>query len=353
MVAAPTKANNYSKTAFNQLWQNLANSQEKAAVKREDEADNVFAGFGEGKKTFEKTGGNDWFSNAYDYLIKEDKKALTGTSARVLDFIVDKLPMLTAKIAAFGNFTGGVLELFPFSKSLISKIEKITTWATQLSFIPYGIKGIVNGLKKNNFYQAIAFVGEPIFAFLGDLKDIYLLRGLPTGVDQLPVATEQVTKEKYGTKFPSMATGLVEVPKVMWQQMVEIIKNPIQKIFFENKGHSALISSLGSMLASVGYMLTKNEKLFGPIRDISAFFIDWEMIRHERPRLRKAGWLFVMEEVLDFVARYAGRFRLFFNQLSHGCGRLALQNYLEDYDDAIREEKEAEAKKAAMEGARV
>ena len=276
------------------------------------------------------------FKNFWSYLIDQKKDFLTLPIRSVLDFVVDDLTGIVAKIASAGNFVGAAVEALPFGKKIKDYVEEATTWLTRFSFFPYGLQGFVNGLRKKNLIQAIAFLGEPIFNAFGNLRNSYLLRGLPTGTDQLPVATEFITKKKYPSLvFPDYMTGVKEVMKASWQLLTEI--SPGKIFTLKPKGHSALISSIGSITASLGYMLTGKERFFGTLRDISAFFVDWEMIWHEDSDMRKAGFFFIIEEAADFIARAAGKYRLIWNQISHGCGRLALNFYQQFYKNSVEE----------------
>lgn len=283
----------------------------------------------------------------WDYVINDKKDAVGSLTAGVLNYVFNKLPKHAALVAAAGNVIGGTLELFAPGK-VRSYVEKINTFLTRFSFVPYGLDGIRNGIKKKNFYQAIAFLGEPIFAFMGNLKDIYLMRGLPTGLDQIPVATEQVTKKKFGGKssFPTWFDGLREVPLAALKLLEDLVRAPLKTLITtETGGHHALLSSLGSMFATVLYLTSGTEKIAGPLRDWAGFLVDYEMIFHENPRLQFAGWLFVAEEVFDFSARYVPeRFRLCLNQFSHACGRLALENYKEAYNDDLKAQERDQAK---------
>lgn len=297
-----------------------------------------------------------YWSRIKDFLINQDNDQLDGfeKTRKFLDFCFKDLIRLSAKIPAACNLVGAALQILPVEKYVVDWMEKFATRVTQLSFIPYGAAGVLNGIRKNNLIQAFAFFGEPILAFMGDLKDIYVLRGAATGMDQLPVATEKITKKIFGSaKFPDMTTGVVEMLKAMGQLSKEIVKNPIKTLFtMKPQGHMAFLSSIGDIISTIGYIFTKKEDLFGPIRDLSAFAFDIEMIFSSKPKERLAGCLFIVEQFLDFFARKVPtKFRLMVNQLSHVSGRLALDNYLASYEEDMEKKddvkQEAESKTGA------
>ncbi len=309
-----------------------------ATTSRDEEG--VFKDFGD-EREYSHDDGDSWLNKIYNYLIKEDDSLVSAGTKKALDFFIKKLPMIAAEIATYSNIAGAFLELSPIPKSLRKTVESVITWITKLSFIPYGAQGIVNGLRKNNLVQAIAFLGEPIFAFMGNLKTIYLLRGFATGADQLPVATEKITEKKFGKVFPDMKTGVIETGKAIVQLLTEMLSNPFETLFnTKSTGHMALLSSIGDMISTVGFLATGKEKIFGPLRDISAFAFDWEMLLSEKPLEKKAGAFFILEQFLDYFARFVPeRLRLFTNMLSHASGRKALQFYVGSYSEDYEKSK--------------
>lgn len=291
---------------------------------------------------------------AWDYLVEEQEKALPKDSKlkMTLDFVFKVAPGLASQLSLFGNFLGFGLELSPISRKILDKIERVNTWITRLSFTPYGMDGILTGLKNRNFWQAFSFAFEPIFALMGDLKDIFLIRGFSCGVDQLPMAVQGMIKEKFGKlKFDTWSQGFTEVPKALWQVTKELVTNPIDTLFtMKPKGHIALLSSLGDIFASIGYLASgrKHDKFFGWIRDISSLIFDWELWLHKTTSAKFAGTFFMLEDILDGFARYAGPWRLAVNQLAHAAGRFAVECYKNSYKEAQDMDKAEMEKKVAL-----
>lgn len=250
--------------------------------------------------------------------------------------LVDKSEELSCYGAIAANVVGGFLQLMDLPDNLKKKIENTANLVLNASYFPYGLSGMKNGAKKKNFFQTIGFLGEAIIPWFGNLKDIYLMRGLATGTDQIWVATDPSLDHKYPHgKFDTWINSIKEIPKTCIKLIKEMIDNPSSVIPSlkgndgESKGHLALLSSAGSMAASIGYYLTKNEKLFGPIRDLSAVLFDFELLFRKNVKAIFSGSLFITESILDFTARYLenNNMRLFVNMLSHAAGRIALRLY--------------------------
>lgn len=243
---------------------------------------------------------------------------------------IDKYATYTA---LFSNFAGAFTQIIGVSDELKAKLSKIIDLITNLSFIPYGLDGIRIGAKeKKNPYQSFGFFLELFTVWLTNLKMKYLIRGAGTGTDQIWVATDEKLKElgiEEG-RFDTWADGFIKVPQICFKMLKEIIANPIKTIFsFESKGHNALISSIGDIISTLGFAITRKESIFGPIRDISAAIFDWELLLSPKPLQKLSGMLFILESVFDFLARFMpnNSLRLFMNHISIGSGRAALMCY--------------------------
>ncbi len=248
--------------------------------------------------------------------------------------ILHKAEGLSTYTALGFNFLGAIIMQLGISDNLKRLFAKVVDNITNLSFIPYGLDGMRIGLKeKNNIYQSFGFFLETSTVWLSDIKTKYLIRGAGTGTDQIWVATDQKLAEKHGIKdgcFDNWYEGLVKVPKVCLELLQEVAKDPIGTIFTkESKGHKALLSSIGDIIATVGYALGGNEKLFGSIRDFAGALMDFELLFSKAKLKKLAGGLFIGESIFDFIARFAKNewSRLTLNMLAHASGRAALMTY--------------------------
>jgi hypothetical protein len=192
----------------------------------------------------------------------------------------------------------------------------------------------------------LGFLLELSMVWMSDLKNKYLVRGAATGTDQIWVATKHKLmdkdKERFKDgKFKTWSDGLIETPKACFEMLKDIVTNPkvLTTIDKEKgtRGYFALISSLGSITSTIGYFLTRNEKIFGTMRDISGSLFDWEMLLDKNPKAKFSGICFIAESVLDFTARFIedNSTRLFVNMLSHASGRQALQLYKASNDSPV------------------
>lgn len=243
----------------------------------------------------------------------------------------DRIESLATWITFAANLIGAPLLQMGISDQAKKRIESLVNTILNLSFTVYGANGVVNGTEKKNIFMVLGFLGEMIFPWFGKLKYTYVLRGLPTGMDQLWVATDPRLEHKYpGGRFKDYSTGFREVSSVLATLMKEFVTNPFKTMFtLKTGGHHAFLSSLGSAVASIGFMLTGIENIFGNLRDFSGPLFDWAMLISEKPLQKVSGVFFMLESVFDFMARFFSNnwSRVSLNMLSHACGRLALMLY--------------------------
>jgi hypothetical protein len=253
---------------------------------------------------------------------------------------------IASNTAIISNVAGGFMELMNLPQAAKEGIAKFVDLVTNFSFIPYGLDGMRKAFFENkNPYMLIGFAMELSMVWMSDLKNKYLIRGAATGTDQIWVATQHKLMDKDAErfkngKFKSWSDGFIETPKACIAMLKDIVKNPVQALATIDKekgtgGYYALLSSIGSFTSTVGYFLTKNEKIFGTMRDISGSLFDWEMLLDKKPQAKLSGLCFIAESVLDFTARFIedNNTRLFVNMLSHASGRQALQLYKASNED--------------------
>lgn len=240
------------------------------------------------------------------------------------------------------NVLGSAAMLTSMPDSAKAMIERTVNFITSFSYIPYGLSGMNQGIEKKNIFQVLGFLGEVIMPWFGNLKDIYLIRGLDAGVNQVWEYCDRNSSGKYQDGyFPTYLEGAKETMRICWKLLREMISKPFASInpveydsknqswSFKPSGHNGLLSSIFDVIASVGYLVTGKEKLFGPLRDLGSWLFDFELAFQNNIKKRSAGILFIIESAFDFVARYLNNnmARLFVNMLSHASGRVALMLY--------------------------
>jgi hypothetical protein len=242
--------------------------------------------------------------------------------------LVDKYANYSAIFANISNF---FLQTLNLSESTRNKITNIVDFITNLSFLPYGLDGTRKGIKKRNPFQTLGFFMEMFSVWLSNLKTKYLIRGFATGTDQIWVSTDFKLADKYKNgNMLNWKNGFVDVSKAVLKLLQEIFKNPINTLFTsKSKGHHAILSTLGDIVSTIGFALTGNESIFGPLRDISGILFDFELLLRDKLIQKISGIFFVLESALDFLARMmkTNSMRIAVNSLSHASGRLALSLY--------------------------
>ncbi len=263
------------------------------------------------------------------FEVPELKTAPKKDTAPPWKQVLDQVESKSCWLALGANFLGAILMKMGFSETIQKRIETIVSTILKLSFLPYGFSGIADGYVRNNIFTMLGFTGELIFPWLGNLKNIYLIRGLPTATDQLWTATDHHVSYKNGV-FPDIKTGFFEVSKALGKLAKELVTQPAKSLLtLTTKGHHAFLSSIGSATATIGYALTGAEKGFGYLRDFSGPLFDWGMLLEKEIIKKASGICFLFESLFDGLARVTkgNHNKLAFNMLSQGSGRLALMLY--------------------------
>ena len=270
-------------------------------------------------------------------LDSKDKSGFFVKLPRMIDWVELK----SCYAAIIANVLGGFLQLSDLGEGTKKKLSKLVNNITSFSFSPYAISGVKNGIIKKNPFQTFGFLLEAVSVWFGDLKDKFLIRGLATGTDQIWVATDPNLPQIKDGKFETWTEGFTLTAKTAWKLLKEIFTDPLKTLwtfkfnvnkglsFDVSKGHHALFSSFGDIIATLGYALTGKEKLFGTVRDTASWFFDLSMLFSKHAMQKTAGVFFILESTFDFIARFIdNKFtRLFVNQLSHASGRIALTCY--------------------------
>ena len=274
-------------------------------------------------------------SNPVENKASSDKQ-IKGSMAKTWKKLIYHLDKFANWSAIAANVGGAFLQLTSLPDQYKDQLSKIVDTVTNLSFTPYSLDGLrIAATEKKNLFSAIGYAFEGINVWLSNLKTKYLIRGLGTGLDQIWVATDKRLAQKTNGRikdgrFSSYSEGIVMTLKECGTMLKEIVQDPFNTILkLKSDGYHALVSTLGDIVATVGFALTGQEKLFGTVRDVAAAFFDMEMVLSEDPTQKLSGAMFISESILDFVARFmpAENLKLFVNQLSHASGRLAIHLY--------------------------
>jgi hypothetical protein len=242
--------------------------------------------------------------------------------------LIDNFANYSAIVSNLSNF---FLQTLDLSENTRNKINSLVNFITNLSMMPYGADGMWKGIKKHNPFQALGFFMEIFSVWFSNLKTKYLIRGMATGIDQIWVATDFKLSDKYKNgNMLNWKNGFIDVLKASWQLLKEICMDPVGTLITtKSKGHHAILSTLGDIVATLGYAFTGKEKFFGPIRDISGILFDFELLLRDKLIQKFSGVFFILESAFDFLARVMDNniMRIAVNSLSLASGRLALSLY--------------------------
>lgn len=217
------------------------------------------------------------------------------------EFISKTLITWTTGSSALINILSAPVRLFHDDNPLKKIINQISMVFTKAHLGAYSVAGLISAIKQKNPMLVFSFFTEGIAAFM-NLRNIYLFRGIATGIDGAAAGIKDKHKR---SDFNSFTEG--------WQHFYNTVKE-VSKDFSEKFAKDPLhifklegcdIAIFASLIASVGGVIgmTINEKIGGAIRDISGAVGDYGIFKLDHPTAKSAGFFYLGGSILDLAAR--------------------------------------------------
>ncbi len=219
----------------------------------------------------------------------------------IKDFISNTLITWTTASSAMVNLLSAPVRLFHDDNPLKKIINHVSMFFTKAHLGAYSVAGLFSAVEQKNPLLVFSFFTEGIAAFM-NLRNIYLFRGIATGIDGAVAGIKDKHKR---SNFSSYSEG--------WQHSLETIQKSFKDFgtkFAKDPWHlfkldGSDIAIFASLLASVGGVMgmTINEKIGGAIRDISGAVGDYGIFKLDNPLAKSAGFLYLGGSILDLAAR--------------------------------------------------
>ncbi len=219
----------------------------------------------------------------------------------IKDFISNTLITWTTASSALVNLLSAPVRLFHDDDPLKKIINHISMFFTKAHLGAYSVAGLISAIEQKNPLLIFSFFTEGIAAFM-NLRNIYLFRGIATGIDGAVAGIKDKHKR---SNFSSYSEG--------WQHSIQTIQKSFKDFgtkFAKDPWHlfkldGSDIAIFASLLASVGGVMgmTINEKIGGAIRDISGAVGDYGIFKLDNPLAKSAGFLYLGGSILDLAAR--------------------------------------------------
>lgn len=226
----------------------------------------------------------------------EKIKTTASIFDKVLDFISNEMVKYTTIGSMAINFLSAptrLVEKGPI-KDILNKISMI---ATKTHLLTYATAGVQSAVKQKNPFLVFSFAIEGVTALM-KLSQIYLFRGLATGIDGAMASLKDRYKK---ASFKSMKEGFSH----NWMGIREVVKETLTnpKLLLDAKGnHLGVVSGFFMALGSI-FGVSVNEKIGGAVRDISGGLNDWGVYQIEDKDAKKSGFFYITGTIVDFIAR--------------------------------------------------
>lgn len=231
------------------------------------------------------------------------------------------------EINTCANVFGAVTNLFAFFEGNfrlfnfdIEKLETISNFAAKCATSIRGFVGGLDCLNKNNLLPMLGFFGELPVAFFASGFNLWLIRGIPQGINQFQgiikrrgITTEingkKVTlSQKDGDDFKKYGIGPFEGLKISFIEFGKIIKELFKTPLKgdQRMPHAVFICSMFQILGPILYL--SGLKTFGAwMRDTFGAAVDLGYIldkkKSDEPSYMPAGSAWVGSAVVDFLKR--------------------------------------------------
>lgn len=267
------------------------------------------------------------------------------------NYISKHILPITTIAGVITNLLSAPIRLFDDDNPLKKLINNFSMLMTRTHQLSVSGSGLLMAAEQKNPFLIFSYLTEGLAALpLLNIRNIYLFRGIATGVDGAVAGVKDRLKRMNPNQdfsFKSFQEGF----KFTWEKMVEITKEFIQNpaILKKLDGEHTLVSSSIMMVLGSIFGLTVNDKVGGSIRDFFGGINDFGLTQVKESTGRKAGGFYLMGTAKDFLARFFNentaamlginevakfmRFRDLFHELALAfdrVGQFFFQRHLED-----------------------
>lgn len=218
-------------------------------------------------------------------------------------FISKQLVKFTTASSIIVNLISAPVRLFDNNNPLKQIINHISMFFTKFHLATYSISGLFTAIKKKNPFLIFSYLTEGLAAmpFLG-LRNIYLFRGIATGIDGAAAGVIGKYKKSEFTSY-----------KQAWNEVIEAVKDTTLEFLkkfsadwthiFRLEGPD--IAIFASLIAACGGVIgmTINEKIGGIIRDVFGAGGDVGIVSIDNEVAKKSGMFYLAGSILDLAAR--------------------------------------------------
>lgn len=217
----------------------------------------------------------------------------------ISNFITGNGVAITTFVSTALNIVSAPLRIAKADQSKLSdKFNKVSMFATKTHLIALAFSGIKAAIDEKNPLLVASYIAEGMCALAGNVRDLYLMRGLATALDPLSGAFAH----KIGRGFKSFGECTVKSWDAFSEMIKEILQDPLV-IFKEQKGHDIVVSSIVTFCSSL-YGLFVNDKVGGTMRDLSGALSDIGVYRLPSDKAQVAGISYIAGSVFDCIARF-------------------------------------------------
>lgn len=217
-------------------------------------------------------------------------------------FIEKPLIKATTISSAAINLLSAPVRLFDDDNPLKKIINQISMFFTKAHLLTYSVAGLFSAIEQKNPLLVFSYITEGLAAVL-NLGNIYLFRGIATGVDGMVAGIKDKDKRSHYQSYTEGWQHSVTVIKQVFSTAFEkLMTKPFKESFNMESDDLAIIAS---GLASLGglFGMTVHEKSGAAVRDLMGAGGDYGLAKMDSPNASRSGFFYLAGSILDFSAR--------------------------------------------------
>lgn len=223
-----------------------------------------------------------------------------GLLSALTKFITDKGIQITTFVSSALNIISAPIRALNIESPLKKWINHASMLASKTHLLTYAFSGLEAAIRDKNLLLITSFLIEGFSAVFSNVRNLYLMRGIATALDQLPGAFADHSLG--GRNFDSYFGGLMKSFSAWGKILSEFIQDPSIALR-EQKGHMLGVSSVFMIIGSL-FGLGVNDKIGGSIRDLFGALGDIGLTRTRHRDAQIGGWSYLFGSFFDFIARF-------------------------------------------------
>ena len=199
------------------------------------------------------------------------------------------------------NLLSAPVRLFSDDNPLKKIINHVSMLSTKLHLLAYSAAGLFSATEQKNPLLVFSYLTEGLAAVF-KLGNIYLFRGIATGIDGMVAGIKDKAKRSHYESYAegwNHSWGLIK--DVFQTTLGQLITKPLELRKMDGDDLAIFASGIASLGGVFG--MTVHEKIGATVRDLAGVGGDYGLARMDSQNASKSGYFYLAGRILDYSAR--------------------------------------------------